>query len=136
MADVTIHVPTETNHRRLVNGFAQRTTDFVGSGSTGVSITIVGNGVNGVRLRSFAQVVRTSLPGWVYLSIYESGPVIIQSIARYCSIANAGMHASLSIVVPAFTGSKTFYTQLGASAGVPTLGAGGTYPHVLEATWA
>lgn len=133
MTDITIYTPTIVG-RRVTNGYSARTTNLVGNGIA-TSISIIGNGVNDVRLSVSANHIRTALTGWVYLSLSDS-LATVQQAAIYAWGANIGGDVNMDFVYPAFTGSKTFYTYLYSSPGIPTLVAAGSYPHTLEARWA
>lgn len=117
---------------QVTGGFDSITSDSAGAGVI-LTITVTGDGIHAMRIRSFCRSLDASALGWSYYTLKQDA-VQIQQVANYVQVAGGGQHCDLYHVVLPFTGSKTFTIDI-ASVGTPTARADATYPASLEATW-
>lgn len=125
--------------RELFAGVSSVTSNFNGPGDI-TSVTVQGDSTTAVVIEHSGAAMRTSGAAANTVTIATrdgSGGGGTQFGAA--SGTNGGANYSMScfgrVRVAAFSGSKTFYAYISASAGTPTIDAGATYPFLLRATW-
>lgn len=114
----------KTPGQQVPGGFAKTTASIaVAAGGSALSITVTGDGVTPMRIDAHAVVMNAAT-----VVAIADGATYIQGVQ-----CMNGTGATPSVVVPAFTGSKTFHLR---STSAATFTASGNWPVTLRATWA
>lgn len=125
--------------QQLTSGFAKRTTNMAAAASgNAVSITVTGDGVNPVKLTGQYYAVGSPSSGTgvdATILLLDNTTALAQQVHDLSS-TNAYNGGLIEIVVPAFTGSKTFHLAFTASTGNVTWYSATTAPSWIRATWA
>jgi hypothetical protein len=127
--------------RELFGGSASLTTSTSPAGDI-VSVTVIGDGVTPVIISASGQSMMSSAAAGtsVNTAIYDAasrGGTMITRVAVTSPGANYELPGAIPFVrVAAFSGSKSYFWSVAASAGTASFNAAATYPSQMTAQWA